>query len=169
MRNSTRMGEYMTDTDDVRVERMPPGSLPLLQELVDEYVTESEHSLPQPAPRDEAGHIAYPNLDRYFTDAQRIPLSIHVEGRLAGFCLLISDPPLWLLPEFFVRPEERRHGVGSRAIEQVVAFCRKQGGHTGIELTTLRTNERARAFWLSQGVVQVAEDDKEYTFQLRFD
>ena len=68
---------------------------------------------------DEHGEFGYPDLDRYWTDSDRHPFLIRVDGRIAGFALVRSGSP-HDMAEFFVMRKYRRGGVGVQAARQGV-------------------------------------------------
>lgn len=75
---------------------------------------------------EDDGLYHYEWLDCYFTEENRFPCLIKVDGKLAGF-VLISDypevpeePTDFCLSEFFVMHKYRRCGVGRQAVFRVL-------------------------------------------------
>lgn len=75
---------------------------------------------------DDNGNYGYEYLDCYFTEENRFPYFIKVDGKLAGF-ILVSDYPEvpeektdYCLSEFFVMNKYRRKGYGKEAVFQVL-------------------------------------------------
>lgn len=90
---------------------------------------------------DEHGEFGYRYLDHYWTETDRRPFLIRVDGRWAGFVLVRIGQP-HRIAEFFVMRKYRRQGVGRQALRQVVAQF------PGIwEVHELAGNAPAIAFW----------------------
>lgn len=92
---------------------------------------------------DEHGIFGYRYLDHYWTDAERHPFFIRVDGRLAGFVLvreLAGDG--YSISEFFVMRTYRRCGVGRTAMESL--FGRFPGTWS---FEVLDSNTGAQPFW----------------------
>lgn len=74
----------------------------------------------------EDGLYGYEWLDCYFTEENRHPYLIKVDGRLAGFVMVSDYPEVpeettdFCLSEFFIMHKYRRHGVGRSAVFQVL-------------------------------------------------
>jgi predicted acetyltransferase len=92
---------------------------------------------------DEHGAFGYRHLDHYWTDADRHPFFIRVDGRLAGFALVRAGTP-HDMAEFFVMRKYRRTGVGIRAARMV--FERFPGAW---QVRQLAENTDGTAFWRS--------------------
>ena len=99
---------------------------------------------------DERGCFAYPLLDSYWTEAERYPFLIRVDGNLAGFALvnrysrLLNPFDGHAVAEFFVMRKYRRVGIGRAAAIQL--FDRFPGRW---EVASIATNVPAQAFWRS--------------------
>jgi predicted acetyltransferase len=97
---------------------------------------------------DDVGLFGYRYLDHYWTEPDRLPFLIRVDGRLAGFALLWlpADPGGGAAPndiaEFFVLRKYRRLGVG-RAVA-VRLFGRFPGTW---QVRELAENTAAQTFW----------------------
>lgn len=84
-------------------------------------------------------------------------LWIVADGARAGLLMVRSDPR-WLKPEetvaaiseFYVLPAFRRRGVGSAAVEVLLADHRARGTEE-MQADILRDNDPARAFWARLG------------------
>lgn len=117
---------------------------PVLRRLIELY--RHDFSEFDGADLDERGLFGYPYLDRYWTEAERFPFLLHVDGRLAGF-VLVNDRTLtpegdYSLAEFFVVRKYRRRGVGRQAALEVF------GRFPGVwEVGVLAANTSAQAFW----------------------
>jgi predicted acetyltransferase len=100
----------------------------------------------------------YPYLDHYWTEPDRLPLLIDVDGEVAGFCLIRRAGDRWAIAEFSVVPELRRRGVGRAAVIAVVGLARAEGA-ADIEATVHADHPDALAFWLAVGFREAARID----------
>jgi predicted acetyltransferase len=66
------------------------------------------------------GLYGYRHLDAYWTEPDRQPFLFRVDGRLAGFALVRTGPPVDMA-EFFVLRKYRRGGIGTDAARAVFA------------------------------------------------
>ena len=92
------------------------------------------------------GRFAYRDLDLYWTDPDRLPFLIHVDGKLAGFSLVRSvaqqAETMWDMAEFFVMRGFRKRGVGMHAAIEM--FTRLSGRW---QVRVMRANAPACLFW----------------------
>ncbi len=94
------------------------------------------------------GRFGYEPLPLYWTESNRYPFLVRVNGDLAGFVLIqrgskvsrVED--IWDVAEFFVLRGYRRHGVGSRVAHDVWKMFT---GHWEVRVT--EKNAAARPFW----------------------
>ena len=97
---------------------------------------------------EEDGRFAqYAYLESYWTDPERTPFLIRVDGNLAGFALINtfahSGLPLdHAVAEFFVVRKHRRSGVGFVAATRIIGVRPGQW-----ELAVARRNTAALPFW----------------------
>lgn len=126
---------------------------PVLRHLLELY----QHDLSEFDDRDVdvLGLYGYPYLDDYWTDADRRPFLIDVDGRWAGFALVRLGPPIDV-SEFFVMRRFRRSGVGREAALQLF---RKYPGEW--QLRQLASNPSATSFWRSIIPVEFGEFETE--------
>jgi predicted acetyltransferase len=101
---------------------------------------------------DEHGLYGYRYLDAYWTDSERHPFLIRVDGRLAGFALVRSGTP-HDMAEFFVMRKYRHGGVGAVAARAV--FARFPGEW---QVRQVAANVAATAFWRLAIPVPFTED-----------
>src|SRR3954464_13541478 len=66
----------------------------------------------------EHGTFGYRYFDQYWTDPDRLPLFIRVDGRLAGFALVAAGEP-HDMAEFFIMRKYRRTGIGTEAARAI--------------------------------------------------
>ena len=92
------------------------------------------------------GRFGYKDLGQYWTDPQRFPFLIYVEGQLAGFFLmrgiLRADGVVWDMAEFFILRAYRRRSIGTQVARE--AFARFPGAW---QVRVLESNKPACAFW----------------------
>jgi predicted acetyltransferase len=94
------------------------------------------------------GQFGYQQLPLYWQEADRHPLLIHADGKLAGFALVkkgaenSGEESVWDMAEFFVLRRYRRHGVGCAAAH---AVWRQFPGRWQVRMMT--ANEPALPFW----------------------
>jgi predicted acetyltransferase len=94
------------------------------------------------------GRFGYKPLPLYWSDPDRYPFLIQVDGSLAGLALVkrgceFSDrETVWDVAEFFVVRAYRRQGIGSKAAHEV---WRKFPGPW--EVRVMQSNRAALDFW----------------------
>ena len=124
---------------------------PILRRLMELYLYDfSEFDLADVGPH---GLYEYPYLDHYWTDPDRHPFLIRVDGQLAGFVLVTHynyltgdvNPALgaaWVIAEFFVMRRYRCQGVGEAVARQI--FDHFPGAW---QVAQIQENTSAAAFW----------------------
>jgi predicted acetyltransferase len=124
----------------------PLSSKPVLENLMHLYLYDfSEYTHDDV---DEQGRFTDEYLPRYWTELERCPFLVTVDGKYAGFVLVrqVSKPgelPVThSIAEFFIIRKYRRHGVGRDAAWQV--FDRFSGRWI---IEEMRENLPAQAFW----------------------
>jgi predicted acetyltransferase len=90
---------------------------------------------------DDEGLFGYRYLDAYWTEADRHPFLIRVDGHLAGFVFVRSGEP-HDMAEFFVMRKFRRSGIGAAVARDV--FARFTGEW---QVRQVPTNAAAVTFW----------------------
>ncbi|MBB1485098.1 GNAT family N-acetyltransferase [Oceanospirillum sediminis] len=58
--------------------------------------------------------------------------------------------PWWYIKELYVKPAYRSQQLGQQLMQQLISDCRAQGG-SKVRWDVLSTNQRAKAFYQSQG------------------
>ena len=77
------------------------------------------------------GRFGYPRLPLYWTEPDRHPLLVRVDGKWAGFVLVkrgsevSGDANVWDVAEFFIARRYRRRGIGMNVAHEV--WCRFPG------------------------------------------
>ena len=95
----------------------------------------------------------YPYFDAYWTEPERLPLLIEVDGEVAGLCLIRRRGECWSIAEFSVIPARRRVGVGAVAVDELAARARSEGA-TYLEAKVHPDNDGALPFWLAVGFTE---------------
>jgi len=95
----------------------------------------------------EDGKFGYPNLSLYWSEPDRYPFLVRVDGKLAGFVLVkkstISDrDPAWDMAEFFIVRRYRNRGIGAGAAHEV---WKRFPGQWKVRV--MQSNVLARHFW----------------------
>ncbi|MBV9156807.1 MAG: GNAT family N-acetyltransferase [Acidobacteriaceae bacterium] len=94
------------------------------------------------------GRFAYTDLPLYWSEPDRYPFLIKVEGELAGLALVkkgrseISSEVVWDVGEFFVVRGYRRKGIGAKAAHEL--WTRLPGSW---EVRVMQSNRAALNFW----------------------
>ena len=68
---------------------------------------------------DEHGIFGYKYLDNYWTEEERHPFIVKVDGKLAGFALVRVIDGVANIAEFFIMRKYRRTGVGRIVAQRV--------------------------------------------------
>jgi predicted acetyltransferase len=96
----------------------------------------------------EDGRFGYAPLPLYWTEPDRHPFLVKVDGKLAGLVLvkkgseLSGSPAVWDMAEFFVIRGCRRRGIGTRVAHEV---WRRFPGPW--EVRVMEENVSAQRFW----------------------
>jgi len=93
---------------------------------------------------DQHGQFGYRYLDHYWTEPDRHPFLVRVEGKLAGFALVSIVDDRTQMSEFFILRKYRRQGVGEAVARDV--FARFPGPW---HVQEFEQNVRAQRFWRS--------------------
>lgn len=94
------------------------------------------------------GRFGYKGLSRYWSETDRLPFLIKVEGRLAGLVLVkrergvLGTETVWDVAEFFILRTFRRQGVGARVAHEI--WCRYPGKW---QVRVMESNQNAWRFW----------------------
>jgi predicted acetyltransferase len=123
---------------------------PVLRQLLELYC--HDFSELNGADVDERGVYRYPYLDNYWTEPERHPFLIRVDGRLAGLAFVRAGSP-HDMAEFFIMRKYRRGGIGVEAARAV--FARFPGEW---QVRELAANVGAVAFWRRAILVPFTED-----------
>lgn len=119
---------------------------PILANLLELYVHDFSEFLHIEVGAD--GRFGYKELPLYWSEPNRYPFLIRVDGSMAGFALVkrgsevSGDPTTWDMAEFFVLRGYRRSRFGTEAAQQV---WRHFPGRW--EVRIMQKNDSARKFW----------------------
>jgi predicted acetyltransferase len=96
----------------------------------------------------EHGYFGYPYLDHYWTEPDRYPFLVRVDGKLAGFVLVNQHTYLpsseYSIAEFFILRKYRKRGIGRQ-----VAFHVFDLFHGRWETHQSNANIVGQQFWRS--------------------
>jgi predicted acetyltransferase len=103
---------------NVELQVIPQAQKALLHNLMEKYMHDFSEYDGEDV--DEQGLYGYKWSDQYFIDADRYPMVIRADGKIAGLVLVrrgsgFDEDPAHSLAEFFVMRKYRRKGVGTRA------------------------------------------------------
>jgi predicted acetyltransferase len=114
---------------------------PILENLIELYA--HDFSEFHPVEIGEDGRFGYRTLPLYWSDADRHPFLIRVDGKLAGLVLVKrGEGAAWDMAEFFVMRAYRRGGIGTQAAHDV---WRKFPGPWQVRV--MDSNVSGRRFW----------------------
>jgi predicted acetyltransferase len=126
---------------DIELEPVALADKSVLRRLLEFYVYDYSEYMGWDT--DEHGAFGYRYLDHYWTEPDRHPFFIRVDGHLAGFALVRAGTP-HDMAEFFVMRKYRRTGAGRQAAAMVFA------GFPGEwQVRQLAENAAGTAFWHS--------------------
>lgn len=117
-----------------------PDQQPVLANLLELYA--HDFSEFHPIELGEDGRFGYPSLLLYWTDPDRHPFLVRIDGRLAGLALVSGRGSSWDMAEFFVIRRYRRRGAGTEIAHQV---WRQFPGRW--EIRVMAANASAHQFW----------------------
>src|SRR5580698_6532517 len=88
------------------------------------------------------GRFGYPPLPLYWSDPDRHPFFIKLDGKLAGLVLVTCKEAVWDMAEFFILRGCRRRGIGTQVAHEV---WRRFPGQW--EVRVMQANVPAQRFW----------------------
>jgi predicted acetyltransferase len=126
----------------VQIEVIPatPEQMPVIDNLIQLYA--HDFSEFQDIELDSNGRFEYTPLPLYWTDPNRHPFLVKVDGKPAGFVLVKQEGGVWDMAEFFIVRGCRRHGVGTAVAHEV--WKRFPGEW---EVRVMQANQAALGFW----------------------
>jgi predicted acetyltransferase len=139
----------MTQRSETAVIPVAPEQVPILANLLELYAHDFSEFFDLDIGED--GRFGYPSLPLYWSDPDRHPFLLRVEGRWAGLVLVkkgsevsgsFGKDSVWDMAEFFVVRGCRRRGIGTQAALEV---WRRFPGKW--EVRVMQANASAEHFW----------------------
>ena len=133
---------------DIKLERALINEKSILRNLLELYNYDFTEFDPDDV--DEHGLYGYKYLDHYWTDEDRYPFLIRVDGNLAGFVLVREiginslNHNIYSIAEFFVMRKYRNVGVGKKVANIVFNMF-----HGEWKVAQIEKNVPAQCFWRS--------------------
>ncbi len=90
----------------------------------------------------EDGRFGYPSLPLYWSEPNRHPFLIRLDGKWAGLVLVSHPAAVWDMTEFFILRGCRRRGIGAQVAHEI--WKRFPGAW---EIRVLEANVPAQNFW----------------------
>ena len=132
----------MNPGQDPHIEVIPAaaGQAPVLANLIELYA----HDFSEFHDLDigEDGRFGYAPLPLYWSEPDRYPFLIRMDGKLAGLVLVKKGSAVWDMAEFFVLRGCRRRGIGTHVAHEV--WRRFPGAW---EVRVMQANASAGRFW----------------------
>jgi predicted acetyltransferase len=113
---------------------------PVLSNLLELYVHDFSEFLDLEIGED--GRFGYPSLHLYWTEPDRHPFFIKLDGKYAGLVLVKKVSGVWDMAEFFILRGCRRRGIGTNVAHEI--WKRFPGPW---EVRVMQTNESGNHFW----------------------
>ena len=131
---------------DIAVTAAPITEKPVIERLLELYIYDYSEFMGWDV--DGEGRFGYRYLDNFWTEDNRFPFLVRVDGIIAGFALVTilekDGAPETDMSEFFVMRKYRRQGVGR--IAAATLFDRFPGQW---RVRQILANVPAQAFWRS--------------------
>jgi predicted acetyltransferase len=143
-KDMTHHGE--TESPHIEVIRAAPEQAPILGNLLELYA--HDFSEFRNLEIGEDGRFGYRSLPLYWSEPNRHPFFIRMDGKLAGLVFVkrgsevSGDDAVWDMAEFFIVRGCRRCGIGTRAAHEV---WRRFPGRW--EVRVMQANVPAQHFW----------------------
>jgi predicted acetyltransferase len=91
---------------------------------------------------EEDGRFGYASLPLYWSEADRHPFLVRLDGKLAGLVLVCKNEAVWDMAEFFIVRGCRRRGIGTEVAHEV---WRRFPGMW--EIRVMAANVPGQRFW----------------------
>jgi len=153
---------------DISIVPVKTGEKEILRNLLEKY--DYEFSQYDNSDVNDLGLYGYDYLDNYWTEENRFPFFVKVNGKLAGF-IMVNDyleskiNTNYTLSEFFIMYKYRRQGIGKYVVNNI--FNKFKGKW---QLKFHPKNEVSRNFWLktideyTKGKYEIIKNDPESTY-----
>lgn len=129
---------------------VPLEQAPILANLLELYVHDFSEFLDVEIGED--GRFGYPALSLYWSEPDRHPFFIKLDGTYAGLVLVKRECAVWDMAEFFILRGCRRRGIGTQVAHEV--WKRLPGLW---EVRVMEANVSARRFWAGAVAMFVGE------------
>lgn len=124
----------------IEVKAATPDETPILANLLQLYAHDfSEFQEIELGPD---GRFDYKPLPLYWSDPNRRPFLVRIDGKLAGLVLIASNESVWDMTEFFILRAYRKRGIGTDVAHDV---WRRFPGTW--EVRVMESNHAALRFW----------------------
>jgi len=124
---------------------------PILANLLELYVHDFSEFLDVEIGED--GRFGYPVLSLYWSEPDRHPFFVKLDGKYAGLVLVKREGAVWDMAEFFILRGCRRRGIGTQVAHEV--WKRFPGLW---EVRVMEANVSARRFWAGAVATFVGRD-----------
>jgi predicted acetyltransferase len=94
---------------------------PLIENLLQSYLSELSRFPGENLYRDSDGLFPYKYLNYYWQDDDRNPYIIYSNNKAAGFALVRKAETSWEMAEFYVLPEYRRINIGMTCAREIIS------------------------------------------------
>jgi predicted acetyltransferase len=141
-----RIPKLETASSQLEVVPAAPDQAPLLANLLELYA--HDFSEFRNLEIGEDGRFGYQALPLYWSEPNRHPFLIMMDGKLAGLALVKKGSnvsgreAVWDMAEFFILRGHRRRGIGTRAAHKVWRLFPGPW-----EVRVMQTNVSAQRFW----------------------
>jgi len=130
---------------EITIELVKKDEKEILKNLLEKY--NYEFSQYNDLDVNNLGLYGYDYLDNYWTENNRFPFFIKVNGKLAGFILINDYPEVnietkYTLSEFFIMHKYRRLGIGKYAVNYILNKFKGRW-----QLKYHPKNEISKSFW----------------------
>ena len=133
-------------SNSIEVSPASPDQAPILANLIELYAHDFSEFINLEL--DENGRFGYEQLPLYWTEPDRFPFLVKVNGNWAGFVFvskgsrISGDENIWDVTEFFIVRGHRRSGIGSEVAQEIWKMF---SGKWEVRVTD--QNQPAKKFW----------------------
>jgi predicted acetyltransferase len=135
-------GDSNQHLETVEIERAGYERKSTLRNLVELYLYDLSVFEEEESDVNECGLYEYEYLDHYWTEPGREAFLIRVNGKLAGFALVLTTPEHHSMEEFFVMRRYRGRRIGQRAAHQLFDLLPGRW-----RIAEMRLDTPAQNFW----------------------
>jgi len=154
---------------NITIEPVAKEEKEILRNLLEKYMY--EFSQYNNVDVNSLGLYGYSYLDNYWTEKNRFPFFIRVNGKLAGFVMVHDYPEVkidtnYTMSEFFVMYKYRRCGIGKYAVKYILDKFRGKW-----QLRYHPKNEISQKFWIktineyTKGKYEIMENNPQAMYE----